>query len=80
MDKLEWIGHQVRTDHGRVVKRIFESKLKGRKRMEKPRLRWLEDFEKDLRAMKDKRWRQKAVSVNKEAKDLREQQSQETSK
>lgn len=30
--------------------------------------------------MKDKRWRQKAVSVNKETKGLREQQSEEVSK
>ena len=47
--------------------------------MGKPRLRWLEDVEKDLMEMKDKRLRQKAVSVNKEAKTLREQQSQEVS-
>jgi hypothetical protein len=29
--------------------------------MGKPRLRWLEDVEKDLGEMKVKRWRQKAV-------------------
>ena len=40
--------------------------------MGKPRLRWLEDVEWDLRKMKDKRWRQKAVSVNKETKTFRE--------
>jgi len=72
VDKLEWTGHLRRTDHGRVVKRIFESKPKGIKRMGKPRLRWLEDVEWDLRKMKDKRWRQKAVSVNKETKTFRE--------
>jgi len=55
MDKLEWTGHLVRTDHERAVKRIFESKPKGRKRMGKPRSRWLEDVEWDLREMKDKR-------------------------
>jgi len=65
--------------HGRVVKRTVESKPKGRKGMGKPRLRWLEDVEKDLREMKDKRWRQKAVSVDKEAIALREQHSQEVS-
>jgi hypothetical protein len=48
--------------------------------MGKPRLRWLEDAEKDLIEIKDKRWRLKAVSVNKEAKALREQQTQEVSK
>jgi hypothetical protein len=45
--------------------------------MVRPRLRWLEDVEKDLREMKVKRWRQKAVgsdewaSVINEAKGLR---------
>jgi len=34
MEKLEWIGHLVRTDHGRVVKIIFESKPKGKKEWE----------------------------------------------
>jgi hypothetical protein len=44
-------------DHGRVVKKIFESKLEGRRRrMGRPRLRWLQDVEKDLWEMKFKRW------------------------
>jgi hypothetical protein len=40
---------------------IFESKPEGRRRMGRPRLRWLEDVEKVLLEMKVKRWRQKAV-------------------
>jgi plasmid maintenance system killer protein len=63
-------------DQGRTVKEVFESKAGGSKRRVRPRLRWLEDVEKDLREMKVKRWRQKAgdreewVSVIKEAKAL----------
>jgi hypothetical protein len=61
-------------DHGRVVKKIFESRPEGRMRMGRPRLRWLEDG-KDLRETKVKRWRQMAVDreqafVSKEAKAL----------
>jgi hypothetical protein len=52
--RFEWIGHLVRTDHGRVVKEIFDSKLNGR-RMERPRLRWLEDIEKGLWEIQVKR-------------------------
>jgi hypothetical protein len=48
-------------DHGRVVKKISESKLEGSKRMGRPRLRWLEGAEKNLWDMKFKGWRQKAV-------------------
>jgi hypothetical protein len=40
--------------HGRAVKKIFDSKPEGRTRMGRPRLRWLEDVEKDLLKMKVK--------------------------
>jgi hypothetical protein len=75
--RLEWTGHLVRMDHGRVVKKIFDSKPEGRRRrMGRPRSRWLEDA-KDLREMQVKRWQQKAVdreewaSVIEEAKARR---------
>jgi hypothetical protein len=73
--RLEWLGHLVRIEHGRIVRKIFESKAEGR-RMVRPRLRCFEDVEKDLWEMKVKIWRQKAVdtiklaSIIKEAKAL----------
>jgi hypothetical protein len=48
-------------DQGRIVKKIFESKPEGSIRRGSPRLRWVEDVEKDLQAMKVKKWRQKLV-------------------
>jgi len=66
----------------RTVKKIFESKPEG-SRMGRPRMRWLQDAEKDLREMEVKRWRQKGVdrgewaSVIKEAKALRGPHSRE---
>lgn len=57
--------------------RKHKSKLKGRRKRGKPRLRCLEEVAKDLGEMKVKRWRQKAMyrdereSVTKEAKALR---------
>ena len=35
-------GLELRMDHGRVVTKIFESKLERRRRMGGPGLRWLE--------------------------------------
>jgi hypothetical protein len=50
-------------DHGRVVKKIFESKPEGRRRrMGRSRVRWLEDVEKDLRDVNIKRLGQTAVN------------------
>jgi hypothetical protein len=48
-------------DQGRIVEKIFESKPEGSRRRGIPRIRWLENVEKDLREMKIKRWRQKVV-------------------
>jgi hypothetical protein len=64
---------------------IFESKPDGRRKMGSPRLRWLEDGEKDLREIEVTRWRHKAVdrkgaSVIKETKAVRGAQSQKVSK
>jgi hypothetical protein len=61
MKRLEWTGHVVRMDQGRRVKKLLESKPKGSRRRGKPRKRWLEDVEKDLREMKVKSLRQKEV-------------------
>jgi hypothetical protein len=46
---------------GTRVKKIFESKLEESRSRGRPRLRWLEDAEKNMLEMKVKRWRQKAV-------------------
>ena len=37
--------------------KIFENKAEGSRRRGRPRVRWLEDVEKDLMEMKVKRWR-----------------------
>jgi len=43
-------------NQGRTVKEIFENKPEGNRRRGRPKLRRLEDVEKDLREMKVKRW------------------------
>jgi len=54
-------------DHGRTVMKIFKSKPGGNRRSGRPRWRWWEDLEKDLREMRVKRYRQKAVEREKRA-------------
>jgi hypothetical protein len=60
MKRPEWLGHVIRMDQRRVVKKIFDNKSEGRRKVGRPRLRWLDDVENDLRVMKIKRWRKKA--------------------
>jgi hypothetical protein len=55
--RLGWLGHVVRMEEDRIVKRIFEGHPGGRRKTGGPRKRWLDDVEEDLRLMKVKRWR-----------------------
>ena len=74
IQRLEWLGHMVRMNETRSVKKIFERKLEGRRGRGRPRLRWINDMEDDLRKLGVKWWRMKALereewtSIIKEAK------------
>jgi hypothetical protein len=48
-------------NENRCVKKIFEEKLEGRRGGGRPRLRWINDVEDDLRELGVKRWRTKAL-------------------
>jgi hypothetical protein len=59
--RLEWLGHVARMEEIRMVKRVFEGRPGGRRKIDRHRKRWLDDIEEDLGLMKVKRWRKKAT-------------------
>jgi hypothetical protein len=59
-------------DQGRRVKKIFENKPEGSRRRGRPRLRWLEDMEKDLWEMKGKKRLQKVLDGEVWDSDIKE--------
>jgi hypothetical protein len=59
--RLGWLGHVVRMEEDRMVNRIFEGHPGGRRKTGRPRKRWLDDVEEDLRLMKVKRCRIRAT-------------------
>ena len=75
MTLLEWLGHVIRMNETWSVQKTFEEKLEGRRGKGRPRLRWINDVEDDLRKLGVKRWRTKALdrqewaSIIREAKD-----------
>lgn len=61
--RLEWAGHLVRISGDRTVKKAFLGKLDGRRKAERPPLRWLDFIENDLKSMDAKRWRKKSDDI-----------------
>jgi hypothetical protein len=41
--RLEWLGHIIRMNETRIVKKIFEENLEGKRGRGRPTLRWLND-------------------------------------
>ena len=52
----------LRMDDKRVVTRILETKPEGRRKVGRPRTRWLNRVEEDLRQLRNKWWRLKALN------------------
>jgi transcription termination factor 2 len=59
--RLVWLGHVIRMEETRSVKKIFEGKLESRRGRGRPRLRWINDVGDDLRKLGVKRWRAKVL-------------------
>ena len=59
-ERIRWAGHVQRMSETRTAKKIFIGKLEGRRRRGRPRKRWIDDVEEDLRKMGVRCWRRKA--------------------
>jgi hypothetical protein len=57
--RLEWLGHVIRMDETRSVKKIFEGKLEGRRGRGRTRLTRINDAENVLGKLGVKQWRTK---------------------
>jgi hypothetical protein len=57
--RLERTGHLVRMSDDRTVKKIFLGTPNGRRKVGRPKLRWLDCVENDMKSMGVKRWRHK---------------------
>ena len=57
------MGHLVRMSDDRTVQKVFLGKPDRRKGTIRPKLRWLDCNENDLKALGVKRWKKKAEDI-----------------
>lgn len=55
--RLGWLGHVERMENNRIPKSLLHDKIIGVKRRGRPRKRWLQDVEQDLKKMQIGGWR-----------------------
>jgi hypothetical protein len=58
--RLRWLDHVERMSEDRVIKKLYMNKPVERRSVGRPKIRWLDDVEEDLRKMRISGWRGKA--------------------
>jgi hypothetical protein len=58
--RISWIGHVERTEDSRMPKRVMREKTYTRRKRGRPKVRWLDDVQEDLREMGIEGWSRKA--------------------
>jgi hypothetical protein len=63
--KLRWTGHIMRMLEENPVKKLTLLRREGSRRTGRPKLRWLDGVEKDLRSLGIRGWRRRALDRKK---------------
>jgi len=60
VQRLRWAGHLARMDKNRAPSMVFRNDLEGRRRAGRPKMRWIDGVEQDLRALGVRNWQNTA--------------------
>jgi hypothetical protein len=57
--RKRWLGHVERMEDSALPKRMLQVRLYSKTRKGRPRMRWLDEVESDLKKMEVKGWKEK---------------------
>jgi GTP1/Obg family GTP-binding protein len=57
--RIRWLGHVERMEDNAMLKRMLKGRLYSKRRKGRPRMRWLDDVESDLKKLDVKGWKEK---------------------
>jgi hypothetical protein len=71
INTLGWAAHVICMDNNRTVKKVFNTKLIGIRKIGRPKLRWEDDVIQDIKTLGVKTWRNFAMEKESWQKLLR---------
>jgi GTP1/Obg family GTP-binding protein len=57
--RIRWLEHVERMEDNAMPKRMLKGRLYSKRRKGRPRMRWLDDVESDLKNLEVKGWKEK---------------------
>jgi hypothetical protein len=61
INRLGWAGHVIHMDSNRIVKKVFNTKPTGIRKIGRPKLRWEDDVIQNIKNSGVKNWRNLAM-------------------
>ena len=61
ISRLRWAGHIIRMEEDNPVRKLTLLKPEGSRRVGRPKLRWMDGIEEDLRKIGTRAWRRRAL-------------------
>jgi hypothetical protein len=68
---LAWAGHLMRMDDNRTINKILNTKLDGVRRVGRPKMRWEDGVDQNMRILEVKNWKKVALDRDEWAKLLK---------